>query len=263
MRTGQAFIPMHWGQEFLSGRAKQGASYGVNGLTQSTFDPVSKQPELKHTSVKILKAELPWRLAVFGWIDEQAALTLQRDLRPLMKRFAFASCTLFGGSRVGVLLRAADDYAAEPALVGEIHRMFGLEGAAVLRYDDVRKGASRRVAVEQARLRAVALAGDTAAEKWLKQVLEQEADVAPFGRMLLAPSATAPQGFRQRGQVVCSCFNVAKNEIEKALGELGGVTDKLAALQARLKCGTNCGSCLPEVKQILRASGSPVLLTGV
>jgi assimilatory nitrate reductase catalytic subunit len=258
MRAGQAFIPMHWGQEYLSGRASQGASYGVNGLTQPLFDPVSKQPELKHTAVKILKSELPWRLVVFGWVNESSSLALQRDLRPLMRRFAFASCTLFGSTRTGVLLRAADDYAADPALVRQIHAMFGLEDVSVLRYDDTRKGASRRVAVEGGRLRAVALAGDTAAETWLKQILEQEAEVAPFGRMLLSPSATAPQGFRQRGKVVCSCFNVASDDIESALEELGGVADRLAALQAKLKCGTNCGSCVPEIKQML----GPVLKAG-
>ena len=250
MRSGQAFIPMHWGQEYLSGRSRQGATFGVNGLTQPTFDKVSKQPELKHSAVKILKAELPWRLALFGWVDEQAALDLQRQLRPLMKRFAYSACTLFGSTRTGVLFRAADDYAADPVLVQQLTAMFGLDAAAVLRYDDSRRGTSRRIAVEGGRLRAVALSGDTTAEHWLKQVLEQEADVAPFGRMLLSPSATAPQGFRQRGKVVCSCFNVARDEIERALGELGGAGDRLAALQGRLKCGTNCGSCIPELKQL-------------
>jgi assimilatory nitrate reductase catalytic subunit len=258
MRSGQAFIPMHWGQEYLSGRSRQGAALGVNGLTQPVFDPVSKQPELKHAAVKIQKAELPWRFAVFGWTDEHRALALQRELRPLMKRFAFSSCTLFGSNRTGVLLRAADDDAADIELVHQVHRLFDLDGPQVQSYDDKRKGASRRVAVEQGRLRAVALAGDTAAEHWLKQILEQEAEVAPFGRMLLAPTATAPQGFRQRGKVVCSCFNVAQDEIEKALGELDGVGDKLAALQAKLKCGTNCGSCVPEIRQML----GPVLKAG-
>ena len=43
-------------------------------------------------------------------------LKLQAAMRPYMKRFAYASCTLFGRDKVGVLFRAADDYPAEPAL---------------------------------------------------------------------------------------------------------------------------------------------------
>ena len=47
--------------EFLGGRSSTGqALAGVNALTQPAFCPDSKQPELKHAAVKILKAELPW-----------------------------------------------------------------------------------------------------------------------------------------------------------------------------------------------------------
>jgi assimilatory nitrate reductase catalytic subunit len=81
MRAGQSFIGMHWGEEYVSERASDAAgegahgatsrvgsaTYGVNTLTISAFDPSSKQPELKHAAVKIMKAELPWRYVVFGW----------------------------------------------------------------------------------------------------------------------------------------------------------------------------------------------------
>ncbi|MES3021032.1 MAG: molybdopterin-dependent oxidoreductase [Pseudomonadota bacterium] len=253
MRAGQAFIAMHWGQEYLSGR---GASHGVNVLTMPAFDPSSKQPELKHAAVKILKAELPARLLVFGWADEAKALRLQSLLRPMMAQFAFASCTLFGRERTGVLFRAADDYAADPALVREIELLFGIDGVNVLRYDDTRRGNSRHILVEDGKLAAVALAGDITAEHWLKQMLEGEASVAGLGRLLLSPSSSAPQGFKARGRIVCSCLNVSQNEIGEQLAAMPGMgaADKLAALQGKLKCGTNCGSCVPELKQIVFAT---------
>jgi assimilatory nitrate reductase catalytic subunit len=31
--------------------------------------------------------------------------------------------------------------------------------------------------------------------------------------------------------------------------------DRLAQLQGQLRCGTNCGSCLPELKRMVRATG--------
>jgi assimilatory nitrate reductase catalytic subunit len=259
MRSGQAFIAMHWGEEYVSGRGRDGdGTWGVNGLTSPALDPSSKQPELKHAAVKILKAELPWRFLVFGWIDQANALALQAALRPFMRRFAFASCTLFGRDKVGVLFRAADDYPAAPELVKEIETQFGIAGAGVLRYDDTKRGNARHILVRDGKLAAVSLAGDTSAEHWLKEYLEGEQPVAALGRLLLMPSTKAPQGFKSRGRIVCNCFNVAQTEIDEALAKQDWVNRGtpeavLASLQDKLKCGTNCGSCVPELKQIIFA----------
>jgi len=253
MRAGQAFIGMHWGEEYVSGRGHDGdGTYGVNALTLPAIDPDSKQPELKHAAAKILKAELPWRFLVFGWVEQSQVLALQAFLRPYMRRFAYASCTLFGRDQVGVLFRAADDYAAEPALLAEIEAQFQLVGADVLRYDDKKRGNARRILVRDGKLAAVALAGDTSAEHWLKEYLEGGQAVAALGRLLLMPSSQAPQGFKSRGKIVCNCFNVSESEICDTLAGMAGDADaRLAGLQQKLKCGTNCGSCVPELKKII------------
>ena len=252
MRSGQAFIGMHWGEEYVSGRG----GLGVNALTTPSLCPSSKQPELKHAAVKILKAELPWRLVVFGWIEQSRALALQAALRPYMRRFAYASCTLFGRDKTGVLFRAGDDYPAAPELVREIETQFGIEGAGVLRYDDTRRGNARHILVSDGKLSAVALCGDISAERWLKEYLESEQPVAALGRLLLMPSNQAPQGFKARGRIVCNCFNVAESEIAEKLAGHDWVNAHtpeaaLASLQGQLKCGSNCGSCVPELKKIV------------
>jgi assimilatory nitrate reductase catalytic subunit len=128
---------------------------------------------------------------------------------------------------------------------------FGIDGPKVLRYEDTRRGNARHVLVEDGKLAAVMVAGDVTARHWLREALESDMPVAELGRMLLSPSSSAPQGVKTRGKVVCSCLNVAQAEIEQALAEMGPVPDKLGALQARLKCGTNCGSCVPEIKQMI------------
>ncbi|QDZ26548.1 nitrate reductase [Noviherbaspirillum sp. UKPF54] len=259
MRSGQAFIGMHWGEEYVSGRGSDGSgTYGVNALTLPALCPSSKQPELKHAAVKILKAELPWRFLVFGWIDRSRVLALQAALRPAMRRFAYASCTLFGRERNGVVFRAADDYPAAAELVREIEELFGIAGADVLRYDDARRGNARHIRVREGKLAAVSLAGDTSAERWLKEYLEGEQPVAALGRLLLVPSARAPQGFKSRGRVVCNCFNVAESAIGETLERndwvnCGTQEAVLASVQDKLKCGTNCGSCVPELKKIILA----------
>jgi len=56
-----------------------------------------------------------------------------------------------------------------------------------------------------------------------------------------------------QGRAVCACFSVSEEAVRAAAQ--AGTT--LARLQAELKCGTNCGSCMPELRRMLRDE-SPV-----
>jgi assimilatory nitrate reductase catalytic subunit len=88
--VSQAFIAMHWGEEYLSGQSTGGDTLaGVNALTTSAYCPSSKQPELKHAAVKILKAEMPWTLLAMAWLPEGDALAAREQLKPLMAQFPF------------------------------------------------------------------------------------------------------------------------------------------------------------------------------
>jgi assimilatory nitrate reductase catalytic subunit len=51
-----------------------------------------------------------------------------------------------------------------------------------------------------------------------------------------------------RGRVICNCHDVAETAIVSRLAR--GAT--LDALQSELRCGTACGSCLPELRRMLR-----------
>jgi assimilatory nitrate reductase catalytic subunit len=51
-------------------------------------------------------------------------------------------------------------------------------------------------------------------------------------------------------RAVCACFKVVESEIRSAVAD--GAT--LAQLQKDLKCGTNCGSCVPELRRLLSAA---------
>jgi len=61
--------------------------------------------------------------------------------------------------------------------------------------------------------------------------------------------ALAMQG-QAPSKLVCSCFRVTDRQIMHAI-EQHGLTS-LAGLQGQLKCGSNCGSCLGEVKALLK-----------
>ncbi|OXL40292.1 hypothetical protein CA284_10945, partial [Enterobacter mori] len=49
------------------------------------------------------------------------------------------------------------------------------------------------------------------------------------------------------GRIICSCFSVGENTIREAIT---GGCDSVSLLGARLRCGTNCGSCVPELKAL-------------
>jgi assimilatory nitrate reductase catalytic subunit len=266
----QAFIAMHWGSEFLSGVSATGTPLaGVNALTTSAYCPSSKQPELKHAAVKILKAELPWTLLAIAWLPDDQALTAREGLKQLMQQFPFASCVPFSnntpltqpsGARTGVLFRAAGHETVPEAVLAQIETLLGLSADA-LRYADKKKGQRRAVRMAQhngaLQLEGFLLAGDTRAEAWIKTLLQDELPAQAYGRLLLLPGAKAPVAVQSKGKVVCSCFNATDLAISTHLGGCSGSDEqRLASLQGTLKCGTNCGSCLPELKRMVMA-GAP------
>ena len=256
----QAFMAMHWGAECLSGLSSTGEVLaGVNALTTSAHCPISKQPELKHTAVKVLKANLPWTLLAMAWLPDDRALSTLSALRQLMPNFEFAACVPFGRERTGVLLRAGAHQAPDDATLAHMEALLGLGGADTLRYADRRSGQRRAARLQgtgaASQLHAVLLAGDTRAERWIKPLLQNGLSAQAYGRRLLMPGATAPLSQPTPSPQVCTCFNVSEAAIRSTLANCeGNETQRLTALQAALACGTNCGSCLPEVQRLVRAT---------
>ncbi|MBO9515852.1 MAG: molybdopterin-dependent oxidoreductase [Variovorax sp.] len=270
----QVFIAMHWGGEYLSGSSSTGTPLaGVNALTTACHCPDSKQPELKHAAVKILRAELPWSLLAAAWLPPGTALEVAVALRALMHSFAFASCVPFASGaalgdesqeRAGVLFRAAAYEAPPDALLARIENLLSLSGPDTLRYADARRGQRRAVRLVRsganACLEGFLLGGDTRAEAWIKALLQDRLPAQSYGRQLLRPGAAAPGNVAPKGKVICSCIGVTETAIAGRLAASGGSDDeRLAALQGALRCGTQCGSCVPELKRMVRASAPPAM----
>jgi assimilatory nitrate reductase catalytic subunit len=53
-----------------------------------------------------------------------------------------------------------------------------------------------------------------------------------------------------QGPLVCSCFGVGRNPIAACARELGKAATP-AEIGKRLKCGTNCGSCVAEIQRVI------------
>ncbi|MCU1748759.1 nitrate reductase [Pseudomonas sp. 6D_7.1_Bac1] len=249
VRPGQAFLPMHWGDRFLKG--------GVNAVTQPAFDPLSKQPELKHSGVRIEPVKLPWHLFALVEGDVQQHF---ETLRPLCEDFAYVSLSLTGRERPALLIRAASPQAPDPQRLHDIDQLLGLNEGPVLAYDDPRRSIGKRVRIENGRITAIRLAGETLAQHWLQNLwLEGRAD-EQLRRWLLAPLSSPPGSAGSSvsaNKTLCNCKNVSEGAV--CAGIRSGLD--LQGLKQQLGCGTQCGSCVPEIKRLLAASVQPIAIT--
>jgi len=246
VQPSQTFIAMHWGSQFMHG-------LGVNALMPPSFDKTSKQPELKHTAIKIEKLELPWRMTVMRAVN---SLDMLQKIRALLPSFEYASCGLFGresANGIGMLiLRAAHSEAPEGSLVEQIDAILSMtDDMPLLNYNDAKRGISKRILVESDQVTGVRLMGETLAADWLKDVMSSGSFTDELRRWALAPVVAPPTGQRGRGKIVCNCYDVSQNEIIDNI-EMGA---DLPTLQAKLKCGTECGSCVPELKKLVQMYG--------
>ncbi len=270
--VNQAFIAMHWGAAFLSGRDHQNKPLaGVNAITTSAYCPNSKQPELKHAAVKVLKAELPWTLLAVAWLPEHKAQTILQNLRARMVQFEFASCVPFsdspteGPARQGVLMRAACSEPPDMTPLHDIEQLLGLNGSDSLRYVDAKRSQLRSMRLQHSeptqakdtQLNAFIIAGDTSAETWLKALLQTQASTQEYGRRLLMTGSKPPVALVDAGTTVCSCVGVKDVAIRNHLEIYkGDSAQRLASLQGTLKCGTQCGSCVPELRRMIQRTES-------
>ena len=282
--ASQAFIAMHWGPEVLGGRgqeAKEGqqgqAGLGVNGLTTSSYCPSSKQPELKHAAVQIslspLSAPSAWQLWAMAWLPGDTVWTVRQQLQKLLRQFDFAYLVPFSdpsaaltdpNPRTGLLLRAACSQAADAALLHTVAEALGLNGADTLHYQDAVRAQRRSVQLSapgpsasaspgQRQLQGFLTAGDSRSARWLKTLLQEGTWLKWPARQWLMASDAPPEGAAPVSRQVCSCLNVREDAIAACLqSQTGSEDQRLAGLQSQLRCGTQCGSCVPELRKIIQ-----------
>ena len=226
---GQVFAPMHWNDQFASAAR-------VGSLVNPYIDPISGQPEFKHTPVRVVRYQAAW----YGFL-------LTR--RPLKPRYAsyWAKARRDGLWHYEIAgEQKPDDWAgyARALLCTEAG------GAQWNELFDSTRASYRAARVVDGRLDAVLMIGPDhrlPPRDWLVQLFaEEQLDPAVRNRLL---AGTPPKGQEDAGQVVCACFGVGINTIAKAISEQG--LDSAEAIGEVLKAGTNCGSCVPEIKRLL------------
>ncbi|HQR60954.1 MAG TPA: molybdopterin-dependent oxidoreductase [Methylophilaceae bacterium] len=238
----QTFFPMHWGSRFMNGA-------GCNALTLPAFDPASRQPEFKHCAIKVEKLDFGWHMVLMR--RGHNVLDMLDTVQPLLSRFDYASCGLYGREDGMLMMRAAHHEAPPQALIDELDALLMLtEDTPCLSYRDHKRGISKRVVVEDGCVSGVRLLGETRAAGWLREAMQQTDFPEEVRLWALAPLNAPPSGKQGRGRIICNCLDVSEQEIQAALAEGAD----LATLQAKLKCGTECGSCVPELRKLTVAA---------
>ncbi len=231
-RHGEIFAPMHWTDQFAS-------TGPIGRVVTAKVDPISGQPELKATPATVAPATVHFH-----------GLLLRRT----------------GGALPDIC-----HWVRIPVTEGQVYRLAGLrpmpsgqdltsfaaallylpEGTDWLEMSDTRRGVLRVAAVCDGALEACLFLSRDAAN------LPNEAAVSPMlgapvpdaaraqilaGRMYNAAAAEGPK--------VCACFGVTRDAVRHAV-----VTHRLSSAKqigVLLQAGTNCGSCIPELEEILR-----------
>ena len=228
-QRGQLFLPMHW-----NGSHNEQAT--VNRLVAPAVDPVSGQPESKAAVVDLQ----PVRFRHQGFLLARRAV----DLGDL----AYGNRSLTDG---GWLHAFATDRPVVDwrAWLGE--RLSGIDAVSTwLAYSDEAKDVHRLAAISGDRLDAVLFIGADpgAGTAWLaRQLASTRLDDRSRAALLLG---TAPGD--DPGPLVCACFGVGRNVIKDAIEQDGLTTTDL--IGKSLSAGTNCGSCLPELRSLIGQS---------
>jgi assimilatory nitrate reductase catalytic subunit len=226
---GSVFVPIHWNDQVASDAR-------VGALVNPAVDPVSGEPEFKHTPVRVEQFFVSWH----GFSLSRRAPVLD-DLAywTRIQGSQFVRYELAGRSPI-------DEYG------NWARKLFGIDDpeADWIEYEDRSAGVYRAAHVVDGRIEScifLSARPDLPARTWLaglfaKDQLDEEDRVSLLlGQPLGAGADTGP--------TVCSCFGIGRTTICDAIRERG--LKSAAEITACLKAGGNCGSCVPELKKLL------------
>jgi assimilatory nitrate reductase catalytic subunit len=227
-QRGMLFAPIHWSEGNASAAR-------VGALVAPITDPFSGQPEAKATPASILPYEYVFR----GFV-------LSRKPLELPDHAWWARATVGGG--LGYLIADNAD------LMGWSAWLRAVAGEELAEYSDFGGGVYRAASFAGDAIETCLFLGPARdAGDWdvAKELFAAGPLTDDQRRMLL--SGKPPQGLASTGPVVCACFGVGRTTICDAIA--GGARSH-TEIGMRLKAGTNCGSCIPELKRLIAQLGT-------
>ena len=222
-QRGMLFAPIHWSAVTATGAR-------VGALVAPLTDPFSGQPENKATPASITPYEYVFR-----------GFALSRTPLELPDHAWWARVAVNGG--YGYLLADNADLRGWQSWLGSI------AGDDLAEYKDFGGGVYRAASFAADRIETCLFIGPARdAGDWnvVKGLFAADALSNEQRRMLLSGKST--DGLANAGPIVCACFGVGRTTICDSI--VAGARSA-ADIGAKLKAGTNCGSCIPELKRLI------------
>jgi assimilatory nitrate reductase catalytic subunit len=227
-QRGMLFAPIHWSEANATGAR-------VGSLVAPYTDPFSGQPENKATPASITPYEYVFR-----------GFALSRKPLPLPAHAWSARVAVNGG--YGYL------FADNADLAGWQSWLKSVTSDDLAEYKDFGGGVYRAASFSGDRIETCLFIGPARdAGDWnvVKGLFAADTLGTDQRRMLL--SGKSADGLANAGPIVCACFGVGRNTI---CDTIAAGARSAADIGARLKAGTNCGSCIPELKRLIAQTGT-------
>jgi assimilatory nitrate reductase catalytic subunit len=234
-RRGEVFAPMHWTDAFSSAGP-------IDRIVGAATDPVSGQPELKATPVRVTAVTPHWRGLLLRGCDESPRGPFYWARAPIESGHVF---TLVGWE-------ALPSGRGTEAWIAQLLGANAKPTAELVIYADPARGTFRYASLVAGRLDACLLLARNAASLPPQEALAAVlgTTIAPEMRTyLLAGQPAGTAAARSTGRTVCACFAVGLQTLHRTITTRRLTT--VAEIGTVLRAGTNCGSCIPELKAIL------------
>jgi len=232
LRQGSVFMPMHWNDQFSS------KSYS-NALVNPNVDPISGQPEYKHTPVNIRAYKAKW----YGFLLSRRKLTIQHSSYwAATKGRGYWRYEIAGNDNTEDWARCARSILCQDAQNIEWIEYFD---SAVSRYRGAR--------IENAHLESCIFIGpdfNLPERDWLSNLFSK--DILSENERNSLLSGKPVKGVKDSGKIICACFGVGINTITELIKCEG--LNSVEDIGKKIQAGTNCGSCIPELSLILSNS---------
>jgi assimilatory nitrate reductase catalytic subunit len=226
---GSVFVPIHWNSQTASDAR-------VGALVNPAVDPVSGEPEFKHTPVRVDEFRVEWHGFVLTG-GELARDGITQWTRIQGRRFT--RYELAGRNRI-------EDAGAWA------RRLLGVDDpeADWIEYEDAAARSYRAVHVVDDRIVSCLFLSprpDLPSRNWLASLFVKER-LDDADRLAVLLGRPIDNG-ADTGPTVCTCFGVGRNTIRAAI--IAHTLTTASAVTACVKAGGNCGSCVPELKKLI------------
>lgn len=230
-KNNEVFFPIHW-------TSNNSSHAQINALVNSHIDPISGQPEFKQTPINITYCKTAW----YGYLLSNKAITNICVMYQVQSkgdgfyRYELADIT-----------RLKNPVAWAKTLFAN-----SFNTSNWLSFTDTSYHRYRFALIDNNQLLAclfISSKPDMPEPTWIGQLFNQTLN----NKQRMDILAGKPSDKKNdKGRIICSCFNKGINEINALITT--GDSKNIEQIGQKIQAGTNCGSCIPELKQLLSNS---------